>query len=459
MKRKNRIVVLMCGLMIALMAICCRVFAVEVNDDLPEIYIKAINPGYTIDGKSNVGEMIEIGKNSSDEMISLAGITIGYTNSSGNDSVLVEFPENSFLTGESILLRLASSPENELAAMNYTKTLAFRAGLTIKKGEEVIDKVCWTGKDECCKDFKSAEPTVLVRNVETNLFEHVKEYEAIYDVKAFLIKEEGDESDDKLLPQCRGLQLSEILSYYDTARTEQFIEIYNSGSEQVLVDGCKLKYKNKSYDLTGIVKPEGYMAYYPRDFALTKNPTNKNTIELIDVDGEVVDKLDYYNGQRKGTAYALIGYDTKGEEIWRTTYAPTPGVGNIYQEYKTCEEGKVINEETGNCVKVTNVAVKTCPEGQYLNILTGRCRNVPQESAKKECKEGYYLNPETNRCRKIVENKGADYELKPSENEGESSFVAWWIVGIVVLVGVLYLAYEFRSELTRLFRRALRLFH
>ena len=74
-----------------------------------------------------------------------------------------------------------------------------------------------------------------------------KDLEAIYDAKAFLIKEEVNESDDKLLPQCRGLQFSEILSYYDTARTEQFIEIYNSGSEQVLVDGCELKYKNKSY--------------------------------------------------------------------------------------------------------------------------------------------------------------------------------------------------------------------
>ena len=52
----------------------------------------------------------------------------------------MEFPENSFLTGESILLRLASSPENELAAMNYTKTLAFRAGLTIIRGEEVVDR-------------------------------------------------------------------------------------------------------------------------------------------------------------------------------------------------------------------------------------------------------------------------------------------------------------------------------
>ena len=34
----------------------------EINNDLPELYIKAINPGYTIDGQGNVGEMIEIAK-------------------------------------------------------------------------------------------------------------------------------------------------------------------------------------------------------------------------------------------------------------------------------------------------------------------------------------------------------------------------------------------------------------
>ena len=200
------------------------------------------------------------------------------------------------------------------------------------------------------------------------------------------------------------------------------------------------------------------MAYYPQDFSLTKNPTNKNTIELIDANGSVVDRLDYYNGQRKGTAYAFIGYDAAGEEIWKTTYAPTPGTGNIYQEYKTCEEGKVINEETGNCVKVTSVTTKICPEGQYLNLLTGRCRKVSQETAKKECKEGYYLNPETGRCRKITENKGAKYELKPEATEGESSFAVWYVIVIIILIGVGYLIYEFRAELKRLFDKVCRLF-
>ena len=55
------------------------------------LYIKAINPGYTIDGLNNVGEMIEISRKNSDAPISLAGTAISYTNSSGNNSTLFEF--------------------------------------------------------------------------------------------------------------------------------------------------------------------------------------------------------------------------------------------------------------------------------------------------------------------------------------------------------------------------------
>lgn len=444
------------GFIIVSMMMSFTTFAIEIDEKLPEIYIKAINPGYTVDGKNNVGELIEIAKNSSNDMISLAGITIGYTNSSGSESVLLEFPENSFLAGESILLRLASSPDSELAAMTYTKTLAFKAGLSLKRGDEVLDSVCWNGKQECYKDFKSSTPTFLVRNLETNKFEHLEEYAPNYDVNAFEVKKEAEDGEKELPPQCNGVRFSEILSYYDTSKTEQFVELYNSGSEQVLLDGCTLKYKNKIYNLAGIIKPEEYMAYFPQDFSLTKNPTNKNTLELIDVNGAVLDVLDYHNGQRRGTAYAFIGYDAAGKEIWKTTYAPTPGAGNIYQEYKTCEVGKVINEETGNCVKVTSVVTKVCKEGEYLNPLTGRCRKIPQETLKKDCKEGYYLNPETGRCRKIVENKGTNYELKPESYEEESSFTAWYIVAAVILIGVGYLIYEFRTELAKLFRKVFR---
>ena len=90
----------------------------ETQNELPELFIKAINPGYTLDGKSNVGEMIEIARKNSDAPILLAGMAVGYTNSSGNYAKIFEFPENSWLTGEGILLRLASSPGSELASGN-----------------------------------------------------------------------------------------------------------------------------------------------------------------------------------------------------------------------------------------------------------------------------------------------------------------------------------------------------
>lgn len=433
--------------------------AIENDDDetidasLPELYIKAINPGYTVDGKSNAGEMIEISRRNSGFSISLAGIAVRYTNSSGNDSVILEFPENSFLTGESILLRLASSPESELANLNYSKTLAMKGGLALMRDENVIDEVCWTGKNECYKEFVSAKPTTLVRNTEHGDFSHKEDYMPVYDATSYkeepALEEEGYE---KTPSQCKTMIFSEIFSYYETTKTEQFIEIYNYGAEQVLLDGCQIRYKNKNYVLNGIVGPEEYSVYYPKDFSLTKNPTNSNSLEIIDTDGSVVDKMVYPNGQRKGAAYAWIGYDERGEKLWKVTYVPTPGMANNYQEFKTCEVGKVINEVTGNCVKTTTVTTKTCPAGQFLNPLTGRCRKYIT-NIEKTCKEGYYLNPETGRCRKIVENNSADYEIKPEEYEERTSFASLYVVLGVVGLGLIYLIYEFRHEILKLWRR------
>ena len=431
-----------------------------IAETIPEIYIKAVNPGYTIDGVSNVGEMIEIGRKNSDALISLAGLTVGYTNSSGNYAVIAEFPENSVMAGETLLLRLASSPGSELANMNYVKTLAMKAGpLELKLGEEVIDSVCWTGKEGCMKAFSGTNPTTLARNLETGEFVHQTEYApAYFEENYYLEKNFNEEEKEVAASQCKGLVFSEILSYYESSQSEQFIEFYNTGSEQILMDGCKIRYKNKYYDLNGIVGPEGYGLRYLGDFSLTKNPTNMNTLEIIDTNGEMVDKLEYPNGQRKGAAYAFVGYDKNGKEIWRVTYAPTPGEPNNYQEFRTCEEGKVINENTGNCVKVTTVTEKVCAEGQYLNPLTGRCKKI-EVTAEKICKEGYYLNEETGRCRKIVENKGAEYSLEPENYEEESSFVALYAVLGVVGVGIIYLIYEFRREIIKFFGKVFRRFH
>jgi hypothetical protein len=316
--------------------------------------------------------------------------------------------------------------------------------------------VCWNGKGGCVSEFKSSTPTTLVRNTETGEFEHLADYEPVYDEKSYYEEPKQDEGYGAV-GKCKGLVISELLSYYENSRDEQFVEIYNSASEQILLDGCQIRYKNKYYPLTGILKPEGYFARYAKDFSLTKNPTSSNKVEIIDVDGTVVDKMEYPNGQRKGTSYALIGYDGSGARIWRVTYAPTPGEPNNYQEFRTCAEGKVLNEATGNCVKVTTVKEKTCPAGQYLNPLTGRCRKAAITLAKTTtCKEGYYLNEETGRCKKIKENTGTTYAIEPETYEESSSFIGLYAVIGVILVGLIYIIYEFRGEILKLWRKVFR---
>lgn len=431
-----------------------------INEQIPEIFFKAINPGYTIDKISNVGEMIEIGRKPSDTPISLADLSIGYTNSSGNYSILFEFPENSWFVGETLLLRLASSPESELANMTYTKTIAMKATLTLNQNNKTIDTACWNGKEGCAKEFKSSSPTTLIRNLSTGEYDHisVEYYSPDFQASNYRIESNEDTDDNTPLPShCRGLVFSEILSYYESFKTEQFIELYNNNSEQILIDGCKLRYKNKTYSLSGILGTEGYIVYYPSDlgFNITKNPTNSNTLELIDSDGTVVDKLTYPNGQRKATSYAFIGFDQNGEEIWKVTYAPTPGTANNYQEFKTCETGKVLNEATGNCVKTTSLSEKICKDGYYLNILTGRCRKIVTPTTK-TCKEGYYLNPETGRCRKITENKGASYSVQPQNYQEKNSFIALYAILGVIGLGTIYLTYEFRHEIKKLLHKIFR---
>ena len=264
MKRVGKVLVVMgisVVLSLSLVRFCFGMEDLMINEHIPDLYIRAINPGYTVDGKNNVGEMIEIARRNSDTPISLAGATVGYTNSSGNRTVLFEFPENSWMAGESILLRLASSPESELAAINYTKTLAFKAGLNLSLNGEVVDEVCWSGGEGCYSEFKSGSLMTLARNLATGEFELMSGYQPLCDKEAYFVKNSEEESEK--VSQCKGLVFSEILSYYEVLMSEQFIELYNLNSEQILLDGCKIRYKNKNYILSGIVRPEEYYLYLP----------------------------------------------------------------------------------------------------------------------------------------------------------------------------------------------------
>lgn len=435
------------------------------------LVFSAINPGYTVNKVSDVGEFIEL-KNLSDETIDLSDYSITYKNGSGNTSTIVKFPAGSRLEGQTLLLRLARRAEPDTYDLTYTTAIAFSAGpLSLVYRGQIVDSVCWTGDDDCYGAFQGGEgkQTILVRDLKLGTFEHLKEYRLDFDPKhpglvlppaiEDVNKPNDDPDSDSSLSSsssCYQLEFSEVLSYYDQSSTEQFIELYNSSDSNVELNGCALRYKKKSYPLSGVVAAGSYYIFSPTsvNFSLTKNPTTSNIIELIDNNGGVIDSLQYYHGQKKQTSYAKF-YDANGEETWLLTYRPTPNASNLYQEFRSCSDGKVINPETGNCVKVTNATVAACPAGKYRNPLTGRCKNIESGSTQKECAEGYERNPETNRCRKIkTANEGADYALVPTTYSDQKSFMGLSIVIALVCLGVGYIILQFRREIIRAMRKA-----
>lgn len=449
-------------------------------------YIKSVNPGYKITGVAETGEMIELA-NDADVSLPLSGVFLRYYNSSGTAYMLYEFPEKSAAIGKTILLRYDKSPEvrtameaaderTEVADATYAKTLALTGSLelvykTPENNERILDTVCWTGKSGCFAKFNSADPTTLARlesegDSARPGFQHLADYSPTFMHGLYLPPEpEAVESGEvgTSRPQCLDLEFSEILSYYDESEKEQFLELYNPTDEAIPLTGCQLKYKNKLYDLAATnaaaensasaeISGNGFYVYRPSGFKFTKNPNTENAVELVDVTGEIVATMKYPHGQKKTAAYALIS----GE--WQITYYPTPGAPNIAQEFRTCPLGKIINEETGNCITPTKLAsIKPCPAGKYRSPETGRCRNASSNSsAKKPCKDGYERNPETGRCRKIKANDGADYALIPATGGSEkSSFIAFGTLGAIGVLGAGYTLFQFRRELRYKFKKML----
>ena len=461
----------------------------EDDSELPILYFKAINPGYT----DNIGEMIEIQK-STNESVSLSGVVLKYSNSSGVVSDLVEFLDGARLDGNSLVLRYKAAADvdekNPLKNANliYDKTLAKSAGLelVVRDGgkEKTLDSICWTGKTGCYDNFSKNPDTTLVFDDEDKEFSFQNNYEPEFSADALFtptmiddenMNEDSDSSETDLMPQCLDVEFSEILSYYEDETTEQFIELYNSTDEDIPLDGCKIRYKKKNYPLSGMILAGGYYVYRPTDFHLTKNPNTENVVELVDVTENIVDTLTYKHGQKKGTSYAFIKFQDS-EEVWLITYKPTPGEKNDYQEFRTCEAGKIINPATGNCVNVSSSAngmteecpegkyrnpltgrcksyettkTTTCPEGKYKNPLTGRCKSYETNvSTATPCKEGYERNPETNRCRKIKANNGADYSTIPiTGTEEKSSFMAKWALMALGGGAGSYTVFQYRKDI------------
>lgn len=121
--------------------------------------------------------------------------------------------------------------------------------------------------------------------------------------------------------------------------------------------------------------------------------------------------------------------------------APTP-----------CREGQYRSEETGRCRSIAAAAsaAKSCADDQFRNPETGRCKKIASTDDLAPCKPGQERNPDTNRCRNISvsDMPKAGFAPTPIDASGRS-FVAWWALGGVLVLGIGYAVWEWRYEIRK----------
>ena len=301
---------------------------------------------------------------------------------------------------------------------------------------------------------------------------------------------------------CANIKLTEIGANLD----DQFIEIYNAGDAVANLNGCKLTISSnkKQYGFgDSELVAHDFLTVNVKEAGLKLGKTT-GTVRILSSSGETVDEI-YYEKLPKNTSWSLVDDD------WMATYAFTPGRGNVAELWLPCPIGKIRNELTGKCVKEKQTpverelqpcqpwqyrnpetgrcknyakvaTVKPCKDGQYRSEETGRCRSIAAAAAKvlkpcrddqfrdpktgrckkiasadktpKPCKDGWERNPETNRCRKKKSEsvKLTSYPVE-SDTAAASSYAMWWAVGGITAAGSGYAGWEWRREITRLFRR------
>ena len=469
------------------------------KDDENYLYFSAVNAGYTSPEKVMQNyDFVELRKTRG-ESLDLAGYWIEYENSVGTIMEPWRFDIDAVLEAERVVLGFVGSPQYKDADTEYLYDFGSGSGLAsttgklrLYLGERVVDEVCW-GKTTCEKHwekFKSNEEDNFTMRLclkeDVGVFCEddkvgswlLQKYYPIIDETAISSIIVGDD----VMANCSGLRFNEIYTYFEEDYAEQFVEIYNPTAEIVPLSNCKLVYKSHSFGLEGEIEPDEYYVYQNPELKLTKNPASSNSVVLVDGNGEKIDELVYLNGQKKGASYALVE-ETVGEvAVWKQSYRRTPGTENIYQEFRTCPIGKIINPSTGNCINLQeDEPLPECPPGKYRNPLTNRCksyesltsilepcpdgyyRNPETNRCKKvasdtnsqlaACPEGYERNPETNRCRKVRINVGADYGVKPTIEDRPTTFVAYGLIGLICAMGVAYVVFQFRQEIGRGMRK------
>jgi hypothetical protein len=289
---------------------------------------------------------------------------------------------------------------------------------------------------------------------------------------------------------CTGLTLSEVLPNAAGVDTgHEFVELYNPTSAPVSMVGCSLRLGDAGAPFAlpdESVQPGAYRTFADTESHITLPNATGDTIWLLSANDE--QGVRYPDSMADDTAWALI------DDVWQTTFAPTPGAANIMlakdaggqgagsdaETLAPCAAGKERNPDTNRCrdAVTTANALQPCQAGQTRNAETNRCRAVlaASTSTLTPCKPGQERNPDTNRCRSIATASASSLtpcapgqERNPATNRcrkaassasfaktqddsataSTASKVGWWLAGIAVLGAAGYGVYEWRTDIRR----------
>lgn len=232
---------------------------------------------------------------------------------------------------------------------------------------------------------------------------------------------------------------------------QEFIELYNPNNVPITLDGIDLLVgqtleKTINFPTGTTIEALAYRAFSNSELSFSL--VNSTSRVALQQGANMVSEAPAYSNPKDGMAWALI------DTAWVYTNQPTPNAINISSlvEEKTQPEPEV--EEEG--AKPASVStLKPCAANQYRSPETNRCRLI--EAAASEpaaCKEGQERNPETNRCRNVPTMTEADYAVLGATEQPQTSsnWYVWAAVSGVVLLGLGYAVWEWRSELKKLFQ-------
>ena len=217
----------------------------------PPLQIVALNTGYKDGNSDHNYDFIQLSRGTSDPL-DLTGFKISYTNSLGHPAGEILL-DNYILKGPDLYLAYAESPQFQKFNLDFlynfgSSGLASTGGmLQLSYGGEILNEICW-GRLQC-SDSYPAFSTDFERN--TSLVRCVgPECERSFVPLKYYPYEEafstGDFVDMLTTPGfCKDLLITEIFSTYKEDPSEQFVELFNAGTEEIKLINCRLRYRGK----------------------------------------------------------------------------------------------------------------------------------------------------------------------------------------------------------------------